>query len=235
MIVHVTSIQRQLPLHDATLAYAAAKAALSNYSKGLSKEVGPKGVRVVRVSRSQCGSRRLARKNDAILFGPLLVVTITRAWDSARKSLRAYGNRPVTISGLDRPVRGNALMGGPGLFDALRVRPALGRPLQADDSRPSAPPVVVLGAELWRTRFASDPRVLGRGVKVGDQVRQVVGIASEGFRFSPDVRVDVIVPLTVPPQAPAERKSNWTFAVARLARGRSMTQAEWNATPIHNQ
>ena len=50
VIVHVTSIQSQLPLHDATLAYAAAKAALSNYSKGLSKEVGPKGVRVVRVS-----------------------------------------------------------------------------------------------------------------------------------------------------------------------------------------
>ena len=50
VIVHVTSIQRQLPLHEATLAYAAAKAALSNYSKGLSKEVGPKGIRVVRVS-----------------------------------------------------------------------------------------------------------------------------------------------------------------------------------------
>jgi NAD(P)-dependent dehydrogenase (short-subunit alcohol dehydrogenase family) len=50
VILHVTSIQSQLPLHDATLAYAAAKAALSNYSKGLSKEVGPKGVRVVRVS-----------------------------------------------------------------------------------------------------------------------------------------------------------------------------------------
>jgi NAD(P)-dependent dehydrogenase (short-subunit alcohol dehydrogenase family) len=50
VIVHVTSIQRQLPLPEATLAYAAAKAALSNYSKGLSKEVSPKGVRVVRVS-----------------------------------------------------------------------------------------------------------------------------------------------------------------------------------------
>jgi len=50
VIVHVTSIQSQMPLHDATLAYAAAKAALSNYSKGLSKEVGPKGIRVVRVS-----------------------------------------------------------------------------------------------------------------------------------------------------------------------------------------
>jgi NAD(P)-dependent dehydrogenase (short-subunit alcohol dehydrogenase family) len=50
VIVHVTSIQRQLPLPESTIAYAAAKAALSNYSKGLSKEVGPKGVRVVRVS-----------------------------------------------------------------------------------------------------------------------------------------------------------------------------------------
>jgi NAD(P)-dependent dehydrogenase (short-subunit alcohol dehydrogenase family) len=50
VIVHITSIQSRLPLPDATLAYAAAKAALANYSKALSKEVSPKGVRVVRVS-----------------------------------------------------------------------------------------------------------------------------------------------------------------------------------------
>jgi NAD(P)-dependent dehydrogenase (short-subunit alcohol dehydrogenase family) len=50
VIIHITSIQAELPLPDATLAYAAAKAALSNYSKGLSKEVSPKGIRVVRVS-----------------------------------------------------------------------------------------------------------------------------------------------------------------------------------------
>jgi len=49
-VVHVTSIQRQLPLHDSTTAYAAAKAALSNYSKALSKEVSPHGLRVNRVS-----------------------------------------------------------------------------------------------------------------------------------------------------------------------------------------
>jgi NAD(P)-dependent dehydrogenase (short-subunit alcohol dehydrogenase family) len=46
VIIHISSIQRRLPLYEATLAYAAAKAGLSNYSKGLSKEVGPKGVRV---------------------------------------------------------------------------------------------------------------------------------------------------------------------------------------------
>src|SRR5947209_8371183 len=45
-IIHVTSTQRRLPLYEATLAYAAAKAALTTYSKGLSNEVGPKGVRV---------------------------------------------------------------------------------------------------------------------------------------------------------------------------------------------
>ncbi|CAM3660593.1 SDR family oxidoreductase [Corallococcus sp. ZKHCc1 1396] len=50
VIVHVTSIQRELPLPESTTAYAAAKAALATYSKSLSKEVAPKGVRVVRVS-----------------------------------------------------------------------------------------------------------------------------------------------------------------------------------------
>ena len=50
VVIHVTSIQRALPLPEATTAYAAAKAALSTYSKSLSKEVSPQGVRVVRVS-----------------------------------------------------------------------------------------------------------------------------------------------------------------------------------------
>jgi NAD(P)-dependent dehydrogenase (short-subunit alcohol dehydrogenase family) len=50
VIIHVTSIQSVLPLPEATIAYAAAKAALANYSKALSKEVSPKGIRVIRVS-----------------------------------------------------------------------------------------------------------------------------------------------------------------------------------------
>jgi NAD(P)-dependent dehydrogenase (short-subunit alcohol dehydrogenase family) len=50
VVVHVTSIQRNLPLPESTTAYAAAKAALSTYSKSLSKEVARHGVRVVRVS-----------------------------------------------------------------------------------------------------------------------------------------------------------------------------------------
>src|SRR6202158_5943439 len=51
VIIHISSIQRRLPLYEATLAYAAAKAALTNYSKGLSKEVSPKGIRVHTVAQ----------------------------------------------------------------------------------------------------------------------------------------------------------------------------------------
>jgi NAD(P)-dependent dehydrogenase (short-subunit alcohol dehydrogenase family) len=50
VIIHISSMQRRLPLFEATLAYAAAKAALRTYSKGLSNEVGPQGIRVVSVS-----------------------------------------------------------------------------------------------------------------------------------------------------------------------------------------
>src|SRR5262249_1712801 len=46
VIILIPSFQRSLPLYDSTLAYAAAKAALTNYSKGLSKEVSPQGIRV---------------------------------------------------------------------------------------------------------------------------------------------------------------------------------------------
>jgi NAD(P)-dependent dehydrogenase (short-subunit alcohol dehydrogenase family) len=50
VIIHVSSIQHVMPLPEATTAYAAGKAALSTYSKSLSKELSPAGVRIVRVS-----------------------------------------------------------------------------------------------------------------------------------------------------------------------------------------
>ena len=50
VVLHISSIQHRLPLYDSTLAYAAAKGALSTYSKGLANEVGPKGVRVNMIS-----------------------------------------------------------------------------------------------------------------------------------------------------------------------------------------
>jgi NAD(P)-dependent dehydrogenase (short-subunit alcohol dehydrogenase family) len=69
VVIHVSSIQRRLPLHEATIAYAAAKAALSNYSKALSKELGPKGVRVTAVApgwiMTEASDRLVSRISEA--------------------------------------------------------------------------------------------------------------------------------------------------------------------------
>jgi NAD(P)-dependent dehydrogenase (short-subunit alcohol dehydrogenase family) len=70
-VVHITSIQRKLPLHEATLGYAAAKAALAAYSKGLANEVAPHGVRVnsvapgfIQTSAADALIERLAKAED---------------------------------------------------------------------------------------------------------------------------------------------------------------------------
>jgi NAD(P)-dependent dehydrogenase (short-subunit alcohol dehydrogenase family) len=68
VIVHISSIQRTLPLYDSTMAYAAAKAALTNYSKALSNEVSPKGIRVLTVSpgfiETDAATRMIQRMAD---------------------------------------------------------------------------------------------------------------------------------------------------------------------------
>lgn len=64
-IVHISSIQRRMPLFEATLAYAAAKAALTTYSKGLANELGPKGIRVNSVApgfTETTAAQRLVRR-----------------------------------------------------------------------------------------------------------------------------------------------------------------------------
>ena len=68
VIIHISSIQRKLPLYDSTLAYAAAKAALTTYSKALSNEVSPKGIRVNVVSpgfiETDAAARMIQRMAD---------------------------------------------------------------------------------------------------------------------------------------------------------------------------
>jgi NAD(P)-dependent dehydrogenase (short-subunit alcohol dehydrogenase family) len=69
VIVHISSIQRTMPLYDSTLAYAAAKAALTNYSKALANEVSPKGIRVLTVSpgfvETDAATRMIQRMAEA--------------------------------------------------------------------------------------------------------------------------------------------------------------------------
>lgn len=90
VVIHVTSIQRLLPLHDATTGYAAAKAALSVYSKSLSKEVSPKGVRVVRVAPGWIETEASVR-----LAERLAQEAGTDVEDGKRMIMEALGGIPI--------------------------------------------------------------------------------------------------------------------------------------------
>ncbi len=84
VILHVASIQHRLPLYDSTLAYAAAKGALSTYSKGLANEVGPRGVRVNMISPGfieTSGAR-----------GMIVAVAKSRGIERKRRTAGDYGH-----------------------------------------------------------------------------------------------------------------------------------------------
>ena len=69
VVVHFTSIQRDMPLYEASLAYAASKAALRTYSKGLANELGPQGIRVNAISPGGIETEAYDRFVDRIAEG----------------------------------------------------------------------------------------------------------------------------------------------------------------------
>ena len=77
----------------------------------------------------------------------------------------------ATLFGDDEPMRVEGLGATPELLAALRVQPAMGRLITADDVRQGAPPVVMISHELWQTRFGSDPNIIGRGIQLGQRAR----------------------------------------------------------------
>ena len=68
-------------------------------------------------------------------------------------------------------------------FRVARVAPLLGRALVDEDERAEAPPVVVIGHDVWRSRFGADPGVIGRTVRLGRSEATVVGVMRKGFAF----------------------------------------------------
>ena len=68
-------------------------------------------------------------------------------------------------------------------FRLARVQPLFGRWIADADEHVAAAPVVVIGFDVWQTRFASDRGVIGQTVRIGDTVHTVIGVMPEGFAF----------------------------------------------------
>jgi putative ABC transport system permease protein len=68
-------------------------------------------------------------------------------------------------------------------FRLARVEPLMGRWIAEPDERVASEPVVVIGYDVWQSRFASDVSVIGQAVRLGETTRTVVGVMPEGFAF----------------------------------------------------
>jgi putative ABC transport system permease protein len=140
-----------------------------------------------------------------------------------RRSLRSFGAlaayQPTTI---------NLDMGGAGLsvagieatastFDILRTPAMLGRVLHADDERPGAPSVVVIGHDLWRAQFGGDPNIVGRSLLIGGAPFSIAGVMPPGFRFPTSHQL--WMPLRVPDDGSGPRSGATVVVFGRLSDG----------------
>jgi putative ABC transport system permease protein len=108
-------------------------------------------------------------------------------------------------------------------FRVARVSALLGRHLVPDDERPGAPPVLVIGYDVWRTRFAGDSSIVGRQVRVNEMLFTVVGVMPAGFGFP--VNHQYWTTLRMDPSRVERGKGPELFVFGRLAPGATMQSA----------
>ena len=106
-----------------------------------------------------------------------------RARTRSFSGMGAYTELAVSVSGTESPERLTGALASSGLFPVLGVRPALGRGILPEEDRVGGAPVVVIGDDLWRRRFAADSSIVGRTIRVNGTAYTVVGVMPPRFRF----------------------------------------------------
>jgi putative ABC transport system permease protein len=109
------------------------------------------------------------------------------------EQLGAFDWRSLTLADGDEPIRLQSSAVTTNLFPMLGIAPVLGRSFSADDARAGAPGVLLISHAVWQGRYAGDPRIVGRVIRVNDVPRTVVGVMPERFAFP--VRQDLWIPL----------------------------------------
>ena len=156
------------------------------------------------------------------------------AWSRVQRSytgLGAFEERNMNLGGDDaRPERRTGAVVTASTFSLLGVQPLRGRAIVAEDSRPDAPPVVVLGHDLWQARFAGDPDIIGRVVRVDGTPRTVVGIMPPRFGFP--VRSSMWLPLVIEGEPAPTPRGGGMRVFGRLKDGVTFTQARTELATI---
>ncbi|WP_058186083.1 ABC transporter permease [Terracidiphilus gabretensis] len=98
-----------------------------------------------------------------------------------------------------------------GIFEMVQGKALLGRMFEARDAMPGAAPVMVIGYGIWKDRYASDARVLGREVRVNGLPATIVGVMPEGFKFPNGF--DVWMPLQ--PTTKRDDRPLWVYGILK--------------------
>jgi predicted permease len=126
-------------------------------------------------------------------------------------------------------------------FQVLGVRPALGRLFTADEDRTrGGAPFAVLSYDHWKTRFASDPNIVGKEILVNDNKLTVIGVAQAGFDgverlFPTQIYVPVMMTKEFSNRSLDDRRWRWVQVFARLKPGVSRAQAKVSLQPIFHK
>ena len=131
------------------------------------------------------------------------------------RNLQTEDGRIEAVRGAELSASAFAIMGTP---------PLQGRTLTAQDEQPAEPPVVVISHTLWNTRFAGDPNVIGRSVKLGTVAATIVGVMPEGFGFPESERI--WAPLRADGSLLAPGTGPRVSVFGRLAAGATMAAAQ---------
>ena len=152
-----------------------------------------------------------------------------RARSSSFPSIAAYADGTANISD-DRAFPDQARLTSvtSNTLATLGQRPLLGRDFSANDERPGAEPVVILGYQIWRGRYAADSGILGRTLRVNGQPATIIGVMPDGMRF-PD-NADLWRPfVTADEQAGGSARRLRVFGLLQDGTDRRQADAELNS------
>jgi predicted permease len=170
---------------------------------------------------------------DDVAFTYATYIDVAEAHWHSLAAVAGYRPWSFNLTGDGDPEQVDGSMVSANLFAVLGTAPQLGRSFTPAEQKEGADRVVILSYALWKGRFASDPGIIGKAIRVNDVPHEVVGVMPASFEF-PDKTVwlagtgvsQVWTPLVIDSYLAANRKSHLVKAIGRLAPGSSLEGAE---------
>ncbi|HEV8188139.1 MAG TPA: ABC transporter permease, partial [Pyrinomonadaceae bacterium] len=127
------------------------------------------------------------------------------------------------LTGVEPPERLQGFQVTANLFDALGVKPIMGRNFTEEENQPGKDAVVIITHSLWQRRFGGDPEILNKTITVNTVTRKVIGVMPQNFNFPRGG--EMYAPIAMTPELMKSRGSHGYYIIGRLKRGTPITSA----------